>query len=262
MRIIKSIIISISLYSRIPMPHFVWNEEDMRHAIDFLPFVGAVIGAILWAVYKIDESLFDIPNPALVLVFMAVPVMITGGFHMDGFMDVADAMNSYLPPERKLEIMKDPHIGAFAVIRLSLAGLIWGAALYTILSKCQDADNMSCLWVYMVTFSYIRTLCSVTSVTLRRAKKDGMLIAETAGAGSFDLAILAAFAILGAALMLIISPAAGCVSIVVSILFSLYYKNMCYREFGGVTGDTAGYYVVVGELTVTLALGFLSAMIY
>ena len=262
MKIIKSIIISFSLYSRIPMPHFNWDERDMKHAIDFLPLVGAVIGAALWAVYKIDESLFDIPNPALVLVFMAVPVMITGGFHLDGFMDVADARNSYLPPKRKLEILKDPHIGAFAVIRLSLVGLIWGAALYTILDKCQDADNMSYFWVYVVTFSYMRALCGVTSMTYKRAKKDGMLNAETAGAGHFDLAILVVFAILGAALMLFISPVAGCMSIAASILFSLYYRNMCYREFGGVTGDTAGYFVVMAELTVTVMLGILSAVTY
>ena len=45
-----------------------------------------------------------------------MPVIITGGIHLDGFVDTMDAINSYQPIERKLEILKDSHIGAFALI--------------------------------------------------------------------------------------------------------------------------------------------------
>ena len=54
-----------------------------------------------------------------------IPILITGGFHVDGFLDTCDALHSYQPRERKLEILKDSHIGAFAVIMLALYGLIF-----------------------------------------------------------------------------------------------------------------------------------------
>lgn len=57
------------------------------------------------------------------------PLIITGGFHVDGFMDTMDALHSYQPRERKLEILKDSHIGAFSVIKLAEFGLIYVAAL-------------------------------------------------------------------------------------------------------------------------------------
>lgn len=51
MRIIKSFFIAFSMYSKIPMPQFEWKDEDMRYALCFFPWVGAVIG-VLWYLWK------------------------------------------------------------------------------------------------------------------------------------------------------------------------------------------------------------------
>ena len=128
MRIIKNIIVAFSLYSRIPMPIFEWKEEDMKHNIIFLPWIGAVIGGICLGLNVLFGHI-KIPFVCELAVFSVVPLLITGGFHVDGFMDVQDALKSYKSKEEKLEILKDPHIGAFAVIRLVIYGLIWIAAL-------------------------------------------------------------------------------------------------------------------------------------
>ena len=64
-----------------------------------------------------------------VLTGTAIPLIITGGFHADGFLDVSDSLCSYGSREKKLKILKDPHIGAFAVIRLAVYYLIYAAAL-------------------------------------------------------------------------------------------------------------------------------------
>ena len=47
MRILKSLCLAFSMYSKIPMPNVYWNKENMRYVICFLPLVGAVIGGIL-----------------------------------------------------------------------------------------------------------------------------------------------------------------------------------------------------------------------
>ena len=124
MRIIKSFFIAFSMYSKIPMPQFEWKDEDMRYALCFFPWVGAVIG-VLWYLWKWICARFGVGTLCYTVVGTAIPILITGGFHVDGFLHTCDALHSYQPRERKLEILKDSHIGAFAVIMLALYGLIF-----------------------------------------------------------------------------------------------------------------------------------------
>ena len=111
MRIIKSFFIAFSMYSKIPMPQFEWKDEDMRYALCFFPWVGAVIG-VLWYLWKWICVRFGVGTLCYTVVGTAIPILITGGFHVDGFLDTCDALHSYQPRERKLEILKDSHIGA------------------------------------------------------------------------------------------------------------------------------------------------------
>ena len=96
MRIIKSFFIAFSMYSKIPMPQFQWKDEDMRYALCFFPWVGAVIGA-LWYLWKWFCDRFAVGTLCYVAVGTAIPILITGGFHVDGFLDTCDALHSYQP---------------------------------------------------------------------------------------------------------------------------------------------------------------------
>ena len=75
--------------------------------------IGAVIGA-LWCVC----GLLPLPDMLQAAGFCLIPVAATGGIHLDGYADTSDALSSYGDREKKLAILKDPHCGAFAVIRL------------------------------------------------------------------------------------------------------------------------------------------------
>ena len=93
-KIIKSILIAFSMYSRIPVPQFKWEEEEYSHAISFLPLIGMVIGGLeigLWLLC----CRFEVPVFVTSILLCLVPVVITGGFHLDGYMDVCDALSSY-----------------------------------------------------------------------------------------------------------------------------------------------------------------------
>ena len=87
MRIIKSFFIAFSMYSKIPMPQFQWKDEDMRYALCFFPWVGAVIGA-LWYLWKWFCDRFGVGTLCYTVVGTAIPILITGGFHVDGFLDI------------------------------------------------------------------------------------------------------------------------------------------------------------------------------
>ncbi|WP_026670591.1 adenosylcobinamide-GDP ribazoletransferase [Butyrivibrio sp. AE3006] len=256
MKIIKSIIISFSLYSKIPMPIFEWDEENMKHAISFLPFVGAVIGGLSYLLIYVGVRL-SLPVMVMTLLLTALPLIVTGGFHVDGFMDVQDALHSYQPKEKKLEIMKDPHIGAFAVISVGTLLLIWLAALYLLLGSAMVKEDFSLVYIYMASYFLIRALCGITSIVFRNAKKDGMLNMETGKSSSGDVIFLSIQAVLAIAFMVYQNLLAGVVCAAAGCLFCLWYKKLCDKQFGGVSGDTAGFFVVMGEAFLLIVLAIL-----
>lgn len=252
MRIIKNIIVAFSLYSRIPMPVFEWKEEDMKHNLIFLPWIGGVIGAICFGV-NILFGLKELPLICRLAVFSVIPLIVTGGFHVDGFMDVQDALKSYKSKEEKLEILKDPHIGAFAVIRLVIYGLIWVAALAVVCSS----SNVNYRYLFFTVFAFARSVMGLLSLMLKKAKKTGMLNMETKKASMADKVFL----IIQAAVCIGI---AGWINVLGAVMFLmiclgyvLVYRHICYKQFGGVTGDTTGYGLVSLEEALLIGIAAL-----
>ena len=107
--------IAFSMYSKVPMPKSDWTKENMRYIMCLFPLIGVIIGAVTWAWgywgLQITRS-----HLFYSVVLVLIPVVITGGIHLDGLLDTSDALHSYQPRERKLEILKDSHAGAFAII--------------------------------------------------------------------------------------------------------------------------------------------------
>ena len=255
MKLLRSLAISFSIYSRIPMPRFSWEEEDMRYHMIFFPWVGMVIGGLEYLLLQV------VAGPELPMLFrMAVagviPLLVTGGFHVDGFMDVRDAQSSYQSKEKKLEILKDPHVGAFAVISLLIYVLLFGGALSLMLA-CGGAGDIA---LFALLFPLCRALSAILALRLKKAKPDGMLRQETKDSGKGGIAILVVELLAFTGLMVWIDPVEALVIAAVMALFSLYYSWKMHKEFGGVTGDTAGYFLTVAELLGLIAIGAWSVL--
>ena len=115
MRAISAFVIAFSTYSRIPMLQVEWSDENRRYTMCFFPLIGAAVGLLMWLwLWACDH--FGLGPVLRGAVSALIPLLITGGIHMDGFMDTSDAIASWQPMERRLEILKDSHTGAFAVI--------------------------------------------------------------------------------------------------------------------------------------------------
>ena len=113
MTVLQTIAVAFAMFSAVPVPQFDWNEKNMRYSLCAFPLVGVLCGA-LWCVCGV----LPLPAAARAAGFCLVPVWVTGGIHLDGYADTCDALSSYGDREKKLEILNDPHCGAFAVIRL------------------------------------------------------------------------------------------------------------------------------------------------
>lgn len=254
--IFRYIAVAFSLYSRIPMPHFKWKDSDMKYSLIFFPWIGVAIGGLSVLLWQVSMML-GLPEMATILLLALVPVLITGGFHIDGFMDVQDALRSYADKNKKLEIMKDPHIGAFAVIGLIKLLLIYGIGL-TILVY---ANDINLIIVYGIIFVVCRAVSGILARILQKAKRDGMLFEETKASGNVIEISLILQLIIAFAVMFIFNWVMTLFMLLGLVIAVLYYIYKTKKEFDGVTGDTAGFFLCLSETTMLIFLAF-GIMIY
>ena len=240
MKIFRSFCIAFSIYSRIPMPQFTWKDEDMQYSLCFFPLVGGVIGVAEW-LWLCAAQYAKLGLVAFSLVGVAIPLCITGGFHMDGYMDTMDALHSYKAKEEKLQILKDPHIGAFSVIRMALYLLIVTAGFSEIQSK--RAYLCMCGGFFLA-----RAISGFMVVSVPAAKQDGMLVTfATTARKKVVQGVLIAEIVAGIGFQFAWGSKAAVVIVDGMLLFLLYYLRSMRKHFGGITGDTAGYFVTICE---------------
>lgn len=246
-KLIRRFLAAASLYSKLPVPQFEWKDDDLKYSLAFLPWIGAFIGAVIFALTLIP-GWNDLSAPIRAALATLVPLIVTGGFHLDGFLDVQDALRSYKPREEKLEILKDPRVGAFALIGLVKLGLIWFAALTFIV------DDPYYMRAFFGIFFLARAAAAWTSIGITKARKDGLLAAETKAADSRVYKIVKIETIVGLCYFACDAVVFGC-ALAALLLGVAFYRRVCLREFGGVTGDTTGYYITSwGECALLAAI--------
>ena len=242
-----SLVIAFSTYSRLPMPQVEWSEKNMKYAICFFPLIGAVIGALflLWVWLCAQLGLNSFLRAAGCVV---LPLLVSGGIHMDGFCDTVDALSSHQTRERKLEILKDSHTGAFAVI-------FCGVWLVLDLGALTQPEALRSFGVLALGFVLSRAMSGLALANLKGARPSGMLQAFAAASHkSAVTAVMLVFLILSVAGMVWLSPVSGGTAALAAALCLLHYRRMSYRQFGGITGDLAGYFVQLAELSMALAV--------
>ena len=125
----------------------------------------------LWGWYRLSLAA-DVDGVLFAAVSTGLPIFITGGIHMDGFMDTVDALASHQPREKKLEILKDPHCGAFAVLYCGVYLLLDFGLLCALFAA--KMVTVCCL-----VFVLSRALSALCALTMPSARKAGMLGAFT-----------------------------------------------------------------------------------
>ena len=242
----KSVIIAFAMYSKLPMPRVDWEKKALSWALCWFPLVGLFIGAVLWLWLALARWLGfgDVFTAAFALL---LPIALSGGIHLDGFCDTCDALSSHQSREKKLEILKDSHTGAFAIICCGLYLLVFFAAW------CQvEAAGRTAL-VLGLGPVLSRSLSGLFAVTLPNARGTGLLATFT---GPMDAArarvVLAVWAIAAAAAMVFLSPWTGVGVLAGAALACVYYVATAKRQFVGVTGDLAGFFLQLCELGMVL----------
>lgn len=237
--------IAFSMYSKIPMPKSQWTKENMRYIMCFFPLIGVIIGGLtlLWGYYGpgLTQS-----RSFYAAVLLLIPVLVTGGIHLDGLLDTSDALHSYQPRERKLEILKDSHAGAFAIITAVLYFFFYFGVCHAL--------TMQELPVVAAGFILSRALGAFSIASFPMAKNTGLAASFSDGAQKQCVRMTSCvYGVISAGFMLWYSPLTGGCAVAGAALEYGYYYKMSRREFGGITGDLAGFHMQCCELAIAFS---------
>lgn len=248
MIIFETIAVAFAMFSAIPCPQPVWNQKNMRYSLCAFPLVGAVCAVCIW-IWVLVMNLTNSPELLRVTGLCLIPVLVTGGIHLDGYADTSDALASFAPPEKKREILQDSHCGAFAVIRL--CG--WFIAYFALCGSIEW--NARALWCMGLGFMLERCLSGFAVATFPMAKNTGLAhtFAEAADKKRVRLFLAIASIILSIVMVAVGKVAGGAMVLTAGVILWRYY-HVAKKQFGGITGDLAGWFLQRAELGMLAAL--------
>lgn len=211
------------------------SKQQNGQSLLFYPLVSLIIGLILFALAYLLQA---IPVILLSSVILVVWIWLTGGLHMDGLADTADAwVGGFGDPERTLAIMKDPSCGPIGVLSLIILCLIKWSALYVLLEQQYYSalilfpllGRLAPLFLFLTTH-YVRQKGLGTSIA--------EFIPKTAAIIVFVLSLLTS----------VYWGWAGMLCALSMLGTLLYLRHKFIQRIGGITGDTVGASIEICEV--------------
>ena len=218
------------------------KPQELGRSLLFYPLVGALFGGVLWGV---SALLAGTPLMLHAALLLTVWVMLSGGLHLDGLADSADAwLGGFGDRERTLTIMKDPRSGPIAVVTLVLVLLLKFCALLALIEQQQA---MALLIVPLIGRGALLGVFLTTPYV--RAGGLGQALAD-------HLPRKAGWWVLGlsAAVCVALAGYAGLWALMLAILGFVWLRRVMMRRLAGTTGDTAGALLELLEVLMLVGL--------
>jgi adenosylcobinamide-GDP ribazoletransferase len=252
----KGFLLGIQFFTIIPYHSEIpWNPKTISWCLRLFPFIGLLIGSIsVLQAWVLTEF-----SPVSILIiafwFMFFQIALTGGLHLDGFMDSSDAFFSYRSRERRLEIMEDPRVGSFAV--LSILFLLAFRFLF-IFESLQH--SLSFILIAGTTIPILsRWMIVFLLLKGKLAKETGLAASFQRGSSARTYRLTSVFVLFLLILLFILQSNVWIfVSLGIATIMYLIASNLFIKKhFGGITGDTLGATLEGGETFLWLVVWLL-----
>lgn len=243
---VRDIPAALGLLSRLPVP------MDMDHATQrgakaawAYPVAGIIIAVIAILVGLVAQRI-GLPDAATAGLTLATLIIITGAMHEDGLADTADGFWGGWEKTRRLEIMKDSHIGTYGVIALVLSlGLRWLALTLLV--------SIGALWIVLLVAAPLsRAAMLAVMVALPHARDTGL--SHAVGRPSATTVLIGTVCATLIALLVLQSIGLWIVVIAATALATLACAAIAHAKIGGQTGDVLGATQQITEITILLTL--------
>ncbi|UFQ96227.1 adenosylcobinamide-GDP ribazoletransferase [Pseudomonas wenzhouensis] len=237
-----ALLIALQFLTRLPVSlPGIPTPEQVGRSLLWYPLVGLLLGLLLWGAHLLLGQASAVLQAAIIL---ALWVGLSGGLHLDGLADTADAwVGGFADRERTLAIMKDPRSGPIAVVVLVLLLLLKFAALFTLLQAGQG--------IYLLLLPWLgRSLLPLLLATTPYVRVGGLGQALVEHLPRGQLPWVLGMHLLG----MLLFGWMGLLALATALLLFIWLRRALLRRLGGTTGDTAGALVELGECGVLLAL--------
>ncbi|BAF59494.1 MAG: adenosylcobinamide-GDP ribazoletransferase [Pelotomaculum sp.] len=238
----KSFLFALYQLTRLPLPAVAYDEVSCGRATAYFPLVGLFLGTVLAALLWAAKWLFPAQVQASLLI--AGMVVLTGGMHLDGFMDSLDGLFGGRSREKKLEIMRDSRAGSFGVIGVFSLLIL----KYSLFLEMPEQTLMRVLPVVPALSRWGISL-AVSAFPYARQEGLGKVYAAFSGLRELILATVIAAVAAGAAL----GPQGLWLMGLGGVITCLLGQRIC-RELGGLTGDIYGFICELLEVLLLLAV--------
>lgn len=237
----KYLRLALGFLTALPVRADAPQPGDLGRAAIWFPLIGFGLGALLALAHLAFSLLFSsLLSAALTVALWAA---ITGGLHLDGLADCCDGLFASATPERRLEIMRDPRLGAFGAI---------GLTLFIILKILAVASSPQ-FPIVPFTLAAVISRWLILLVAPQPSARPGGMGAEFARGLTIPVVALAALAPLA---FLITGGVLGAWRLLIAILLAhlvaLTVIAFARARLGGVTGDVFGLTVEITELVTLL----------
>lgn len=239
-RYLRALGMCFSMFCAIPMPFRCWEEDDRPLMTLFLPVVGLFTGG-LWAAMGWGMWKLGLPGALRAAVMCAFPYLVTGFMHLDGFLDVTDAVKSWRALEKRREILKDPHVGSFAVAAAGIL-LILGFGAFSAM-----ADTPRYLGLAAV--SAVSRACAGLAVTALPPMPESQYAGGyQAGVRKGHIAYFCAAILLALMGGFLLDGWPGGIAAAAAAAGFAAALRRAFSSLKGMSGDIAGYAITVAEL--------------
>ncbi len=204
-------------------------------AFAYYPLVGLILGFLLSAAYFLFQ--LALPNLVVGALLVVLWAILTGALHLDGFSDSCDGLFAATTRERRLEILRDVHLGAFGAV---------GLALLLITKITAVASIVSFAPIFLAPM--LGRWAMVYAATFPPARNEGMAIIFRAG-----LTRRVVFAaMLVATVVCAFFGWFGFVTFIVAVAIATLIARFAINRLGGLTGDIYGMICESVEVSVLI----------
>ena len=241
-------LINLQFFTAIPFKkELPMDKKYIHRAIQTFPLVGIFLGLILGGVLYALEEWAPFSTLAIAFILWLLTIVLTGGLHLDGWIDASDAFFSYQDQARRLEIMKDSRTGAFGVISVIV---LLGARFLFIYEIIGRLHVWSYFLIILLPF-LSKCVMGYLLCKMPLAKKEGLGAFFQSAARKNSLHLYWVYILISIIVAFVLGTEFGillAILLAATAVFLLFLKRKIVAWFGGITGDVLGASVEGVEL--------------
>jgi adenosylcobinamide-GDP ribazoletransferase len=251
---ISGFFLALQFFTAIPIHRSISIQSiTKKRMIQFFPLVGLFIGLILWGLLYVLSVWSPFSILAVTFIVFLTSILLTGGIHVDGWIDCSDAYFSYRDREKRLEIMKDPRVGAFGVLSV----ILLLAAKFFVIYETIARIDVKLLFI-MISIPFLSRIgAGYLLVMGKPAREDGMAVFFKNGVRKQDLIVYPMYVFIFSFIIYSFVKEAFFIYwwlVFTFILWLIFTYRFIMKHFGGITGDIIGASIEGGETMLWIVL--------